>query len=172
MKSRVFLVLYRWIFPALILLSFVIVPWLAAPGRGFGRGLGGSFLEGTARLFVSLLLILLYQYVTYLDTVPARSATLKRAVWMRYGTFRGSDFILYYDPSSLPFFYFYNALLLCLLASILFEWGLRHSVAYSFPVSAGLAVVNFFLLFIPFVVQFKAFRAALFSVAHFPSSGE
>lgn len=154
--NKIFILMYRAIIPLLIIFSCFVVPELKFP----------TVAEKSPTQFVKPLLTALvalaYISVSFLDEAPSETGFFRFGLWRRFGAFRGNQFIPYFDKSSITYFYFFNAFMVSLITRVLVFWQKLLSQTVASAWNIILAMVNFLLLFVPYVVQYHSFRKHLY----------
>lgn len=158
-KSKLFLALYRGFIPSALVVLLLIIPRLNHANSATYPF--AAFL----RWFLIVFLSIAYISVTALDQVPSKQ-TWWKGIWRQYGTFRGDTFLPYQDRSQFGCFYYFNAIGMSVVTSLMLRWGLFHLGAYTDTISTALAVLNGFLLLIPFLLSYQRLKGAIY-----PSDG-
>ena len=152
-KPAWFLFTYRVILPLVPFTLLIVVPWL----RAEASDPISAFLRWSMVLFLPVA----YITVTYLDQVPTKRYWWK-GIWYRFGTFRGDQFLPYYDRSSVGVFYYFNAVAAIVFSSIVLRGVLVGTKIFSPAFSTAAAVANGLLLLVPFLVLYPNFITAIY----------
>jgi hypothetical protein len=150
-RRSIFLFSYRIGLPIFFFLFYFVGP-IFSPGPG--RELP---LEWLIRLLLVCLLALSYFSVTFLDQAPHKTIFLHPALWNRFGTFRNDQYLPYYDPSSLPYFYYWNGIKVAAVTSLLIFLITPFLMQIAGFWRSALALINFILLIVPYIVDYQTF---------------
>ncbi len=148
--------LYRAIIPTALVVLLLIIP-------SVNRADSATVPFATyLRWFLCVFLAAAYISVTFLDQDPSKQSRRKWILY-RFGAFRGDTFLPFYDRSQFGFFYYYNAIGMSVFTSLMLWWVLLQSGAYTHTVITVLAVLNGFLLLIPFLLSYQRLKEAIYS---------